>query len=193
MKKEIKLLCETIFDDIYNIEDNKNIDTDIVDQYFSNKIFGFNEFKEFLYKNTTKYGNFIKQKYSDKWDFRSHCCYDLEGRNQMLLFIWYSDGLYSSRAEATAIRISKEKNNEMFIDLLHIIDLKKKDRSSSYVFNSDHPSHALCWQTPYKVTEQFAYKFIDFLNKLFNIGVWYKRDEFIENFDNECKNNKLYL
>jgi hypothetical protein len=111
----------------------------------------------------------------------------------MLLFIWYSDGFYSSRTEASAIRISKEKNNEMFIHLLHIIDLKDKDWSSSYVLNSNYPAHALCWQTPYKVTEQFAFKFIDFLNNLYNIGVWYERNKFIENFDNECKNNKLYL
>lgn len=41
MKKQIRLLVENLFDDLYDIEDQKNLDTDLADQYLNYKIGDF--------------------------------------------------------------------------------------------------------------------------------------------------------
>ena len=55
MKKHIRLLIENLFDDIYDIEDQKNIDTEIVDDNI--KISIVNKLKQFD-GNYTKYDDF---------------------------------------------------------------------------------------------------------------------------------------
>ena len=49
MKKQIKLLVEKLFDDLYDIEDEKNIDTDLTDEYIKY------DFGDIYYQNKKPY------------------------------------------------------------------------------------------------------------------------------------------
>ena len=49
MKKQIRLLVEGLFDDLYDIEDNKNLDTEIADKFITYKV------GDIFYKNKKPY------------------------------------------------------------------------------------------------------------------------------------------